>query len=494
MVASDCSAVADYNKVDCGYVGIDQTGCQAKSCCWATSTTGAPWCFYENAPATSNCFGFQSEASLPFSESEVSAFRTNFLANININGQGGIVAAPDYDTPGGSYYYHWMRDGALTMRCVQETNTGNFSQVETIVKAYTQWVLMVQNEADPNGQDVRTEPKFMLPDGAVFTSGWCRPQNDGPGLRATALIIAANSLIAVGEIDYVKKYLWTGDSNVYHGGAIKYDLDYVISGYDSSTCDLWEEIRDPDLFWNRATMKKAMIVGAQFATAMGDSASASKYTSAMSTINSTLYSSHFNGGFVQECTSRTRDSAVIVGFNDAYDLSDNMFAPTSKEVALTISSYNSMFCGEYSINTADSTSGVPGVLYGRYKGDTYAGGNPWVLSTAALASVFYRGASYILQNGIPDADTLSVWATAINYPSLTSVTSVVDLANIFANQGDGVMLRLRAHVIADNYHLAEQIDRNTGKQMSAENLTWSYAEVLNAMMYRSQYYTARAAK
>ena len=31
------------------------------------------------------------------------------------------MAAPDTDTPGGSYYYHWERDGALTMRALQES-------------------------------------------------------------------------------------------------------------------------------------------------------------------------------------------------------------------------------------------------------------------------------------------------------------------------------------------------------------------------------------
>jgi glucoamylase len=109
--------------------------------------------------------------------------RNYFLANINIDGKGGIVAAPDTDTPGGSYYYHWMRDGALSMRCLQDTNPGSFSDIEATVKSYIQWVLHVQSEADPNGQDVRTEPKFMLPNGEVVTAAWCRPQNDGPGLR-----------------------------------------------------------------------------------------------------------------------------------------------------------------------------------------------------------------------------------------------------------------------------------------------------------------------
>lgn len=41
------------------------------------------------------------------------------------------------------------------------------------------------------------------------------------------------------------------------------------------------------------------------------------------------------------------------------------------------------------INVDDTSAGYPGILYGRYGGDTYAGGNPWVLSTAALAQLLY---------------------------------------------------------------------------------------------------------
>lgn len=77
--------------------------------------------------------------------------------------------------------------------------------------------------------------------------------------------------------------------------------------------------------------------------------------------------------------------------------------------------------------------------------------------------------------------------------------------------GDGVLLRLRSHVSEGyNWQLYEQLDRNTGialefitswlsfcdgsifhsfigAQMSAANLTWSYAEVLNAMNKRDEY-------
>ena len=49
------------------------------------------------------------------------------------------------------------------------------------------------------------------------------------------------------------------------------------------------------------------------------------------------------------------------------------------------------------------------------------------------------------------------------------------------------MGRLRRHVEAEGFHLAEQISESSGVQMSAEDLTWSYAEVLNAMHSRDVY-------
>jgi glucoamylase len=107
------------------------------------------------------------------------------------------------------------------------------------------------------------------------------------------------------------------------------------------------------------------------------------------------------------------------------------------------------------------------------------------LSTAALASLFYRGALDILTYGVPSTAALTAWKSAFNTASLPS--DKASLAKYFAAQGDGVLLRLRNHVTARGFHLDEQIDRSSGVQTSAKDLTWSYAEVLNAMNYRSQY-------
>lgn len=56
-----------------------------------------------------------------------------------------------------------------------------------------------------------------------------------------------------------------------------------------------------------------------------------------------------------------------------------------------------MFCLLYPINGYDTQNNVPGVLYGRYPGDVYMGGNPWILTTAYLAANYYNAANEILR-------------------------------------------------------------------------------------------------
>ncbi|CAK8676430.1 unnamed protein product [Clavelina lepadiformis] len=46
---SSCS-LRDSAKQDCGYMGIDESECENGGCCWAESNnSGVPWCFYPNS-------------------------------------------------------------------------------------------------------------------------------------------------------------------------------------------------------------------------------------------------------------------------------------------------------------------------------------------------------------------------------------------------------------------------------------------------------------
>jgi len=134
------------------------------------------------------------------------------------------------------------------------------------------------------------------------------------------------------------------------------------------------------------------------------------------------------------------------------------------------------------------------VLIGRYQGDSYAGGNPWTLLTAALGNLFYRGATAVVENGLLEGETLAEWLKVFNLPANTIFSSPIELATRFLQAGDGVLIRIRAHVEKDGFHLAEQIDRNTGAQASAKDLTWSYAELLRAMKARETFVEAARLK
>lgn len=263
--AADQCDVSGKQRQDCGYLGVTQKECEGKGCCWkASNEKNVPWCFNKGSgPGPSTCSLKHNSTEAPFSEAEVEKIRSFFLANIDIQGSGAVVAAPDHNTgPGGDYYFHWERDGALTMNTLMRT-ADKLSDVETQMKHYVKWVEKVQNQPDPHGIDIRTEPKYTIPDGKPFMGGWCRPQNDGPGLRGKALAEFGMALLERGEsgdADFVKENLWT--SGAKNGGLVKYDLDWQADNWESNGCDLWEEIQSTDFFWNRYTMRASLTVGA----------------------------------------------------------------------------------------------------------------------------------------------------------------------------------------------------------------------------------------
>jgi glucoamylase len=263
-ISNTCDLI-ESDRVDCGYVGIGQTECEQANCCWSpvintNVATNTPWCYKPE----NTCYNLLEQMQEPFDANQMELINGYFDANLNVQNLGGVAAAPDPNTPGGSYYYHWSRDGALAMRTIQETR--EFDDYEPILKSYTHWVLRTHDAIPYNKLDTRIEPKFELPYGEVYTGGWCRPQTDGPGLQAIALIMFANSLIDDNQTDWVREYLWTGNTNKYHGGAIKYDLDWIVSGgYKQSSCDLWEEIRANDLFWNQMAYHFTLTKAVKFA-------------------------------------------------------------------------------------------------------------------------------------------------------------------------------------------------------------------------------------
>eukprot|EP00929_Paragymnodinium_shiwhaense_P040513 TRINITY_DN2114_c0_g1_i2.p1 TRINITY_DN2114_c0_g1~~TRINITY_DN2114_c0_g1_i2.p1 ORF type:complete len:319 (+),score=91.45 TRINITY_DN2114_c0_g1_i2:1-957(+) len=302
------------------------------------------------------------------------------------------------------------------------------------------------------------EPKFLIPSGKPFPGGWCRPQNDGPGLRAITLMAYAEKQPSVAE------RAWA---------SIQKELDWVVSKYDSNGCDLWEEVQSSDFFWNRYTMRKALLQGSKFATARGDSARASQYQAKAKEIEGKLSSHVEENGYVFESENRKQDTAVIEAFNVG-DMADGMFAPLSKEVVSTMVGLTELFCKDYGINQKAAKDKTSGVLYGRYAGDSYDGGNPWILLSASVATLLYRQSAALAAGATIESDASDMLKTVLGQ----DVT-----ARNLLGAGDSIFNFMRTF-LNNGVHMNEQIGRDDGQLKSAKDLTWNYANVLKAMKAR----------
>merc|ERR1719336_630529 len=271
-----------------------------------------------------------------------------------------------------------MRDGALSMRTYMEINDNNYDTVKDHMMAYEQWVEKVQGKTDEN-VDVRVEPKFTIPDGNPYDGGWCRPQTDGPGLRAGSLAIWGLILLDNNQEDHARTVTWP---------TIQQDLGWVMDNWSSSGCDLWEEIRSEDFFWGRMGFVNSLNIAANFSDRIG-AGLGDQYRDKANEIKDTL-SKHWTGEYLYESTNREKDGAVIHAI--ATFGTPDMYGPSTEETAKTIAVWNDVFCLEYPINQNDNKAGIPGMLYGRYPGDSYAGGNPWQLLTAVVAETYYKAA------------------------------------------------------------------------------------------------------
>ena len=259
---------------------------------------------------------------------------------------------------------------------------------------------------------------------------------------------------------------------------IKKDLDWVHANWQSDGCDLWEEVRSNDFFWGRAAFVYALDLCEKIFNKLGDSSYASQCSSTKSSVRPTL-DAHWTGSFMKESSNREKDGAVVHAFSSfgAYPITDEKVAKTMSVLATT-------FCSEYQLNQKDIKAGVPGILIGRYPGDSYAGGNPWQLLTAVYAKTFYQGATALLEsNGFEKKVDQDAWFSLLKLPETASLREQVQAA---VNAGDSVMYRLYQYVKNDGGHVAEQMDKNTGAQLSAKDLTWSFANILSSMKQREK--------
>ncbi|KAL7267590.1 glycoside hydrolase 15 protein [Rhizina undulata] len=409
---------------------------------------------------------------------------------------GCVIASPS--TSGPDYFYQWTRDAAITFKVLVNNYINGDTTLETTIKDYVTEAYKLQHTTNPSGSFSTGgigEPKFNV-DGTAYTGSWGRPQTDGPAIRATALIHFANQLITDGDTTYVTENLYSTSTSV--DTVIKADLDYIVDYYTTSGYDLWEE-QSGFHFFTYMVQHRALIEGAALATTLGDTSSATTYTSTAAAIKTLLLDEFWSSsdGYLITTIGSSRsglDCGTLLGSlhgNGAKGY--GVFTPGSDEVLATLLALVDSFDDLYAINTA---SGAPGIAIGRYPEDVYDGdgtgeGNPWFICTLTTAEVLYNAVSEFSTAGsITVSSTseaffqkfLSTATSGSTYDSgSTDYTTIVDGISTYA---DTFVATAQLHA-ATNGSLSEEFLRSDGVMTGARDLTWSYASLLTTAYARA---------
>lgn len=342
-------------------------------------------------------------------------------------------------------------------------------------QAYLQTITNPSGGPDTGGLG---EPRFNV-DLTPFTGGWGRPQNDGPALRATALSLYSEWLINNGGYDQAVNTVWP---------VIEKDLAFTVSRWNQSTFDLWEETKGLSFFTFAAT-HRALAEGATLANKIGK-----KCPGCAETVPQVLcfLQSFWNGNYIvanqnvdNKRTGKDINSIVssIHTFDPEAGCTDATFQPCSPRALANHKAVTDSFRNAYTIN-----SNIPAgqaVAVGRYTEDQYFNGNPWYLATTASAEQLYAALYQWDTQGSISVDDVSLAFFKDILPNIStgkyakSDSTYDSIMSAVRKYADGYMAVVQKYTPSSG-SLSEQFDRNTGKQLSAYDLTWSYAAFLTA--------------
>ncbi|KAF2448511.1 carbohydrate-binding module family 20 protein [Karstenula rhodostoma CBS 690.94] len=395
---------------------------------------------------------------------------------------GVLIASPSTDNP--NYYYTWTRDAALTLKMVVDEFLHGNGDLQYHIRDYVKAQAIVQTVSNPSGALASGrglgEPKYYA-NLTRFNGDWGRPQRDGPALRATALITYSRYLLSTG-IDSDG----TEANNIWP--VIQNDLNFVAQYWNQTGFDLWEEV-DGSSFFTTAAQYRALIEGARLGKQLQQDVSA--YESQAPNVFCFLQT-FWNGkyavaninvkqsGFSRSGIDANTVLASVATFDPEASCDDTLFQPCSSRALANLKQYIDAFRTIYTINKNISASAT-GVATGRYVEDVYFNGNPWYLTTLAVAEQLYDAIQQWSTINIITIDetSLAFWQSA--YPSAQTGTYTKSGYSDFTNLTDAVLAYADGFVetalkyAPENGALSEQYSREDGTPLSARDLTWSYA-------------------
>jgi glucoamylase len=392
--------------------------------------------------------------------------------------KGAVIASPvlgAYD-PDPDYFFHWFRDSAVVIDALRVLRADGTVSAPTALAHFADFVQFsldlrtLDGRALVRSRDWRTRvaPDFekfvrtdfdlsgahgdaivgetrVNPDGTLDISRWGRPQNDGPPLRALALLRWFSSVMFEPDLDASASAL------------LRADLEYTCAHWREPCYDIWEE-ENGQHYYTLCVSAAALEAGAAWLEDRGDTARALDLRRQVTAIRQMLdgywseAQSFYRSRILSEGrqTSKELDIAVILAAihapSDAarHSLRDPRMHSTLKAL-------ERLFIDEYPINQDLPSARAPAM--GRYTGDVYYSGGAYYFSTLGAAEFCFQVARRHREG--------HAW---------------------FA-RGDAYLETVRIYT-PDNGDLSEQFDRKTGAQSSAKQLAWSYAAFITCVAAR----------
>ena len=466
----------------------------------------------------------------PFSEEDIDMIKENLLKNIStetnvfykrLDGKkitsipGAVIAAPS--SQGLSfiqdYIFSWARDGAITMSTVfalylRAKTPEEKERLRNYLINFIHFVSKCNSNPPLNGVDVRGEPKFNI-DGTLWTGSWGRPQNDGTALMVIALTQVIKAFIDENQDQSLidKIYSLSSDS------LIKSNLEYISKNITEASFSAWEEVRGSH-FFRSCVQRRALYEGAELANSLGDSQAGRYYIDQAKALEAFMMK-HWeeDTGYYHESIteSDTRgcglDITAMMGLVYGRMVKNgDSFSVLNTRSLSTAFFIRNCFENLYEINLKMKQTTGYGPLMGRYADDIYDGdqnlyGNPWFLTTNTFAEFYYTVADALLRAESLELSFMSIQFFKQILPDiileehqvLNHKINAVLFEKMIAGliqSGDNMMNAVKSFCCTypdgTTLHMSEQIDRRSGQQKSATDLTWSYASTISAAFAREQ--------
>jgi glucoamylase len=406
-----------------------------------------------------------------------------------------VVAALQVKDP--DYYFHWVRDSALIMRTTVEAFSLHrpYTDKALFEKQFSDFLRLSRRLQQTPSQYGLGEPRYTVT-GEVDTLPWSRPQYDGPALRALTVVSYLKADEEAGLTDHQIRSLAQT--------VLQTDLDFITTVWNQRGFDVWEELR-ADSYHTRLVQLAALEQGADWLEHHGQAPEQIRRYREIAHLLQPLLDDHWDPtrGFLRSqlaivatdgytAKKTDLDSQVIVAVVDA-DRVGTEFSVLDDRVQATVTVLEDLYSASYPINRREDI----GLGYGRYAGDVYFGGNPWVFITADFATFYYRLALRLQQGAsLTVSDRNMKFLRAVLPPSsatelrlgvtLTPGSTLHhDLITALAMKADRILDRLRLST-PDDGQMYEQIDRQTGRPASSRGIGWSHAAFLGAVFERQR--------